>query len=50
MIKGKENGTSDGSGSSAIKSDGGMERKWLGIEMALGLVLSVFLLISPFSV
>lgn len=49
-FEGKENGTSDGSGSAEIKSDGGVENKWLGIEMASGLVLFVFLLISPFSV
>ncbi|KAL8099463.1 non-specific lipid transfer protein GPI-anchored 14-like [Apium graveolens] len=46
---GKENGTSDGSSSAAVKSDGGVENKRFGLEMAFGLVLFVFLLISPFS-
>ncbi|KAF1002367.1 hypothetical protein AG4045_004085 [Apium graveolens] len=45
---GKENGTSDGSSSAAVKSDGGVENKRLGLEMAFGLVLFAFLLISPF--
>ncbi|KAK1356174.1 AAI domain-containing protein [Heracleum sosnowskyi] len=47
---GKENGTSDGSSSAAIKSDGGVQNKRLGIEMGFGLVIFVFLLISPFTV
>lgn len=50
VVEGKENGSSDGSSSAAIKSDGGVENKRLGLEMAFGLVLFVFLLISPLSV